>query len=105
MLLLLFKNYACKGSANRAKYKIKRVIFCLFERDGAYIVRKFMGVSWELLGSCLGFTDLAEKRKKQGWPHPECIPNASRMFFFALQIIFFGGNVRTFSQKNRIFAI
>ena len=67
-----------------------------------------MGVSWELLGSCLGFTDLAEKRKKQGWLHPECIPNASRMHpecFFALQIIFFGGNVRTFSQKNRIFAI
>lgn len=45
-----------------------------------------MGVSWELVGSCLGFTDLAEKRKKQGWLHPEYIPNV----FFALQIIFLG---------------
>ena len=90
MLLLLFKNYACKGSANRAKYKIKRVIFCLFERDGAYIVRKFMGVSWELLGGCLGFTDLAAKRKKQGWPHPECIPNTSRMFFCFANNLFWG---------------
>lgn len=49
-----------------------------------------MGISWELHGSCLGFTDLAEKRKEHGWLHPEYIPNASRMFFFALQIIFFG---------------
>ena len=49
-----------------------------------------MGISWELHGSSLGFTGLAEKRKKQGWLHPECIPNASRMFFFALQIIFLG---------------
>lgn len=45
-----------------------------------------MGISWELHGSCLGFTDLAEKRKEQGWLHPEYIPNV----FFALQIIFFG---------------
>ena len=97
MLLLLFKNYACKGSANRAKYKIKRVIFCLFERDGAYIVRKFMGISWELVGSCMGVTGLAEKRKEQGWLNSERIPSASRRHsecipngFFALQIIFLG---------------
>ena len=56
-----------------------------------------MGVGWELVGSCMGFTGLAEKRKEQGWLHPEDIPNASRrhpecipMEFFALQIIFLG---------------
>jgi len=63
-----------------------------------------MGISWELHGSCLGFTDLAEKRKEQGWLHPEYIPNASRMFFCFANNLFWG-NVRTFSQKNSIFAI
>lgn len=56
-----------------------------------------MGISWVLVGSCMGVTGLAEKRKEQGWLNSERIPSASRRHsecipngFFALQIIFFG---------------
>ncbi|OYP43046.1 hypothetical protein CIK89_10965 [Prevotella sp. P4-119] len=60
-----------------------------------------MGVSWELLGIYRPCGKAQETGMAASRMHPEYIPNV----FFALQIIFFGGNVRTFSQKNRIFAI
>lgn len=67
-----------------------------------------MGISWELVGSCMGVTGLAEKRKEQGWLNSERIPKTFRMYsewIFCFANNLFWGNVRTFSQKNSIFAI
>ena len=98
LFFCIFERKYLRGAASRVriseqKNKIKRVIFCLFEREWAYIVRKFMGVAWELVGSCLGVAwDLRALRKSARY-RVGYIPNTSRMHpecFFALQIIFFG---------------
>ena len=57
-----------------------------------------MGVGWELVGSWLGVTGLAEKRKEQGWLHPERIPNV----FFCFANSFFEVMLRH-SHKKIVF--
>ena len=48
-----------------------------------------MGVGWELVGSCMGVTGLAEKRKEQGWLNSERIPSASRIHPECIPNVFF----------------